>query len=142
MPPHRIRRLLWRFAGIAVLFALLMVVRWAFPAENNGDVCTARLPFPGTAFEGPVRHVGDGDSLCVDAGDGLIEVRLADFDAPELAQRGGAEARAALRRIALDRIARCRALYTSHDRIVARCAVDGQPLGQAMTDAGVYQGGN
>ncbi len=135
-------RLAGKLITLVVLFGLVLLVRWVFPADQNDDRCQAPLPFPGTAFEGPVEWVADGDSLCVSGDEGLIEVRLADFDAPELSQPGGNEARAALRRIALGKPARCRALHTSHDRIVARCVIDGTPLGQAMREAGAQSGGN
>lgn len=66
-------------------FALIMF-SWAAPAQ--ADPCEGPLPSAaGQKFEGLVRYVGDGDSLCVgqaaDPGT-WIEVRLADFDAPEL----------------------------------------------------------
>ncbi len=140
---RRGRGLIGQLVVLAVLVGLLMVVRWLFPAENNGDRCTARLPFPGTTFEGRVGHVGDGDMLCVEAADGeLIEVRLADFDAPELRQPGGGEARSTLNRVAMGKTARCRAHHTSHDRIVARCTIGGRPVGTLMREAGAPEGGN
>jgi Micrococcal nuclease (thermonuclease) homologs len=135
-------RLVGKWIVLAILVGLVMVVRWAFPSGDDSDRCQAPLPFPGSAFEGKVDWIADGDSLCVRGDDGLIEVRLADFDAPELSQPGGNQARAALRRLAQDKLARCRALHISHDRIVARCSVDGRPLGQAMRDAGITSGGN
>ncbi len=54
---------------------------------------------PGATFSGPVVYVGDGDSLCVALGQApsqWLEVRLADFYAPELSQPGGKQARDAL----------------------------------------------
>jgi hypothetical protein len=54
----------------------------------GADPCEGRLPSAaGQKFEGLVRYAGDGDSLCSgQSPDPLtwIEVRLADFDAPEL----------------------------------------------------------
>jgi hypothetical protein len=50
---------------------------------------------PGARFSGPVVYVGDGDSLCVGVGpqpDAWVEVRLADFTAPELNEPGGPQA--------------------------------------------------
>lgn len=135
-------RLIGKWAMLAVLVALVVLVRWLMPAGPDDDRCQAPLPFPGTAFEGRVDWIADGDSLCVRGDDGLIEVRLGDFNAPELSQPGGNEARATLRRIANGKTARCRALHTSHDRIVARCSIEGKPLGEAMREAGVAQGGN
>lgn len=69
------------------LFALaigLMIL----PCVAHADPCEGPLPSrAGQAFSGIVRYIGDGDSLCV--GDSTnpatwIEVRLSDFDAPEL----------------------------------------------------------
>ena len=134
-------RLVAKLFVLVVLFGLVVVVRWWIPAQDD-DRCQARLPFPGTTFKGPVDWVADGDSLCVRGEDGLIEVRLADFNAPELSQPGGNEARAALRRIALNKPARCRAVNISHDRVVARCSVAGEALGESLQKAGVRRGGN
>lgn len=51
------------------------------------DPCKAPLPAQaGVQFSGTVRYVGDGDSLCVGRTadpNTWIEVRLADFNAPE-----------------------------------------------------------
>src|SRR5690606_2502435 len=46
----------------------------------------------GASFAGPIVYVGDGDSLCVGVGSGpqaWVEVRLADFYAPELKYASG-----------------------------------------------------
>ncbi|WP_206759045.1 thermonuclease family protein, partial [Salmonella enterica] len=86
----------------------------------------------GAQFSGIVRYVGDGDGLCVgrtaDPNE-WIEVRLADFDAPELHRPGGDAARAALERIALHREISCTAergrsgRVVSFDRVIARCKI-------------------
>lgn len=66
-------------------FALIMF-SWATAAR--ADPCEGQPPSShGQKFEGVVRYVGDGDSLCVGQSPDpqtWIEVRLADFDAPEL----------------------------------------------------------
>ena len=58
-----------------------------------------RLPtVAGRTFAGPVRYMGDGDSLCVGRSanpTSWIAVRLADFDAPELQDPRDARAKAA-----------------------------------------------
>lgn len=72
------------------------------------DPCTGPLPKEGARFSGVVRYVGDGDGLCVGASSDpstWIEVRLADFYAPELHDPGGAEAKAALARLAQNKTA-------------------------------------
>ncbi|MFM8753737.1 MAG: thermonuclease family protein, partial [Phenylobacterium sp.] len=72
------------------------------------------LPKPlarGERFSGPVVHVADGDSLCVAVGPrrGIdwVEVRLADFHAPELKEPGGREARDTLKRLTNGRRVDC-----------------------------------
>lgn len=89
--------------------------------------------------------MGDGDSLCVGpTGDPAtwIEIRLADFYAPELHKEGGRAAKDLLSRVAMGRKIECIADHRSYDRIVAACRLDGRPLGQVLRQAGGRQGGN
>lgn len=98
----------------------------------------------GAQFSGPVVRVLDGDSLCVSLGGGpdrWVEVRLADFYAPELGQAQGPRARAALRRVALGRRAECEAGRQSYDRIVATCRIGGQSIGELLRAGGAEEGG-
>jgi micrococcal nuclease len=100
---------------------------------------------PGRAFSGPVVYIGDGDSLCVAVGPtqgDWVEVRLADFYAPELAAPGGRQAKAALERIAMGRRVECVAQHRSYDRVVSRCTLGGVSLGDRMRAAGASEGGN
>jgi len=100
--------------------------------------------YPGASFSGPVTYVGDGDSLCVAVGSGpenWVEVRLADFYAPELHKAGGEQAKAALGRITRGRRVECEAGRQSYDRVVAHCYLGGQSLGDLMRSAGVPEGG-
>lgn len=100
---------------------------------------------PGKVFTGPVVYVADGDSLCVSVGQGArnwVEVRIADFYAPELRRPGGRAARDALVRIAMGRTIRCVADHRSYDRIVASCTLGGVSLGSLMRRNGVPEGGN
>ena len=121
-------------------------------AAANADPCTAipeRGPMPaylhrGASFRGPVTYVGDGDSLCVAVGRGAanwVEVRLADFYAPELHEPAGPSAKAALERIAKGKATVCVADHRSYDRVVARCEVRGIDLGDALRAAGAVEGG-
>lgn len=116
----------------------------ALPEAAWADPCAAPLPSPGTSFTGQVRYVGDGDSICVgstsDAGT-WIEVRVADFYAPELHTPDGPKAKAALERIALGRSASCTAGRRSYDRVVAQCTIGGASIGELMRRAGVAEGG-
>jgi endonuclease YncB( thermonuclease family) len=136
------------FLAATALFAATL----ALASAANADPCAARLPTrEGAEFSGVVRYVGDGDSICVgpadSGGETWIEVRLMDFDAPEMRQAGGREARDTLRRLVLDREAHCvvtrgRTGTRSFHRTHAICRVDGQTIGDAMRGAGVLTGGN
>lgn len=105
------------------------------------DPCEAPLPRPGTLFQGRVEYVGDGDSLCVKTASGLVEVRLADFNAPELREPNGLAARETLRRLTMGQTASCRAGRRSYDRVVAHCTVRRARIGDMMRSAGVDEGG-
>jgi len=123
---------------------LLVVGAACFPALAMADPCEAKLPKSGTSFSGQVRYVGDGDSLCVgqtsDPNE-WIEVRAADFYAPELYAPGGRAAKQALERIALGKTIQCVAGKRSYDRVVARCSISGATVADLMRGAGVSEGG-
>jgi hypothetical protein len=136
------------------LVALLFLCVAAFPAAARADNCTA-IPDSGIippslgmgrTFAGPVVEVIDGDSLCVAVGPRVgadwVEVRLADFYAPEFTSPAGPAARAALNRIAMGRQAACVAGLGTYDRIAARCRIGGRSIGDLMRSAGVDEGGN
>ncbi len=117
------------------------------------DPCTAipdKGPMPsylatGRTFTGSVVYVGDGDSLCVALGlDPMqwVEVRVADFYAPELSAPGGPQAKATLERLTIGRQAVCVAGRRSYDRVVANCRIGGVSVGDLMRRAGVKEGGN
>jgi endonuclease YncB( thermonuclease family) len=143
------------FAGATMrLKAFLpLLVFLLTPVAALADPCTAipdNGPVPaflslGSSFGGPVVDVIDGDSLCVAVGPrrGIdwVEVRLADFYAPEFDSRTGPAAFAALKRIALGRQANCVAGVGTYDRIAARCQINGQPIGDLMRAAGIREGG-
>lgn len=134
------------------LIVVLATSAVALPA--SADPCKAipdRGPTPGylakgKTFSGPITYVGDGDSLCVAVGgrapENLVEVRVADFYAPELNAPGGRQAKATLERLAKGKHAVCSARHRSHDRVVAVCAIGGAPIGDLMRGAGVQEGGN
>ena len=102
----------------------------------------------GDQFSGPAVYVGDGDGLCVAAIPGReadpttwVEVRAADFYAPELHEPGGPEAKAALERIAKGKRVECVADHRSYDRVVAFCRLQGESMGAALRRAGAAEGG-
>jgi micrococcal nuclease len=108
------------------------------------DPCKGQLPANGARFTGTVRYVGDGDGLCVGpAGrpDRWIEVRLGDFYAPELGERGGEEAKRRLAVMTLGRTIVCRAGRRSYDRVIGYCTLSGRPLGNLLRASGVVEGG-
>ncbi|OAI44280.1 nuclease [Rhizomicrobium sp. SCGC AG-212-E05] len=108
------------------------------------DPCGGKLPKAGTNFQGQVRYVGDGDSLCVGNtanSNEWIEVRIADFYAPELNAAGGRDAKAALERIAMGKLAMCTAGKRSYDRVVATCSINGRSVADWMKAADVPEGG-
>ena len=116
----------------------------AVPIAAWADPCTAPLPPPGTSFSGTVRYVGDGDSICVgngSSGSTWVEVRVADFYAPELQSAGGPQAKAAMKRIAMGRNVQCTAGRRSYDRVVAQCTLNGFSIGDLMRREGVTEGG-
>jgi endonuclease YncB( thermonuclease family) len=121
-------------------------------APAHADPCEARLPNQaGFQFSGTVRYVGDGDGLCVGKTTNpneWIEVRLADFDAPEHHQPGGAAAKEALERTALQRDVVCTTergrsgRVISFDRVIARCWIGSVSIGDLLRNAGLPEGGN
>lgn len=121
--------------------ALLCAALLALATAAQADPCEAPLPKRGETFSGAVRYVGDGDGLCVSGPHGLIEVRLADFYAPELQEPGGPEAKAALSLLTMGRQVVCIADRRSYDRVVAVCRLGGVSVGDLMRGAGVAEGG-
>ncbi len=124
-----------------IAFAFVIVACAATPAW--ADPCTAPLPSrAGELFEGQVRYIGDGDSLCIGAsGDPAtwIEVRLADFDASELHEPGGPEAKDRLARAAFGHVASCivtrgrNGRTRSFDRVIATCRIGGRSIAELVS---------
>lgn len=134
------------------LLAAAIFVLFGFAAPAAADPCEGPLPKQlGATFTGTIRYVGDGDSLCVgrtERPEEWIEVRLADFNAPELHDPAGEAAKQTLTRIAFGRSVLCRTergrsgRIISFDRVIAGCQIDGRSLGDAMRAAGVAEGGH
>lgn len=118
----------------------------------HADPCEGRLPTRhGETFAGTVRYVGDGDSLCVGRTSNpndWIEVRLADFDAPELRERDGRRSRDILTRLTRGRQVTCTATrgrsgrVVSYDRVIATCRLGRQRLGDLLRAQRAPEGGN
>lgn len=118
----------------------------------HADPCKASLPSrPEVTFAGTVQYVGDGDSLCVgqtsDPNE-RIEVRLADFDAPELHSPGGDGAKTTLVMLTLHRPVTCitergrSGRVVVFDRVIARCWIGQTSIGDLLRQSGVIKGGN
>lgn len=104
---------------------------------------------PGRLLEGPVVYVGDGDSLCIAAQSGRradpdswVEIRLADFYAPELSTPEGRAAKKTVERLVMGQRLTCRSVGRSYDRVVARCSLRGQDLSEILRRSGVIEGGS
>lgn len=131
---------------------LIAAALFALPSAAHADPCEGRLPTQaGQTFAGTVRYIGDGDSLCVgrtaDPSE-WIEVRLADFDAPELHARDGRRSRDMLSRLARGRTVACTASrgrsgrVVVHDRVIATCRLNGRRLGDLLRAQHAPEGGN
>jgi len=130
------------------LFASILL---AVPAIARADPCEGRLPSrAGETFSGVVRYIGDGDSLCVGstaAPASWIEVRLSDFNAPELHSPTGRAARDRLSDLVQGRRLECVAVrgrsgrVIVHDRVIASCRLGGRGLGDLLRAAGGREGG-
>lgn len=142
----------------------LILALIATPATALADPCKAipdslKAPMPaylqlGRPFSGRVVHIVDGDGLCVTASpfpsrpETWVEVRIADFMAPETNEAGGQAAKLALTAIALDARATCipergfNGKIRSHDRVIARCMIKGRSIGDLMRAQGIKEGGN
>lgn len=132
--------------------ALVLAFCALAPKPALADPCTAALPHrAGEIFNGVVRYVGDGDSLCVGASldpRTWVEVRLGDFDAPELHSPDGQRSKRFLVETALGRQAECRVVRGRHgrvitwDRVIAVCRIGGRSIGDLLRAAGAPSGGN
>lgn len=127
----------------AVLFAILLT------GTAYSDPCEAPLPRAHAEFSGSVSYVIDGDGICVGFDRGGVEVRLGDFDAPELREPGGQAAKSAIALLVLGKNVECTACEgvrsgsrcKSYDRVVATCRFNGIRIGDLMRAAGVAEGG-
>jgi micrococcal nuclease len=136
--------------NLLALAVLLFVVQAGRAVADPCEAIPDEGPMPaylafGATFSGRVVDVLDGDSLCVAVGPehkDWVEVRLADFYAPEASEAAGPAAKAALKRITLGRTAICVAGMRTYDRVAARCQVAGRPIGDVMREAHIAEGGH
>lgn len=98
----------------------------------------AVLPAHAQLTQGRVVAVHDGDTLTLDAGGRRVSVRLADIDAPELAQRHGPESRNSLQQICMGKEAVINVQdIDQHGRVVAVVSCDGVDASRAQVHAGM-----
>jgi endonuclease YncB( thermonuclease family) len=135
-----------------IRFMLTATMAALIACPVNADPCEGKLPAKaGTVFTGTVRYIVDGDGICVGPSadpNTWVEVRLADFDAPELKTQEGRHAKQVMSQLAMGKPASCvtrpgrSGRTTSYDRVIASCKVDGASLASLMRQAGVLEGGN
>lgn len=133
-----------------IAFGAAIMLLTASPAR--ADPCEGRLPSrPGQQFGGTVRYVGDGDGFCVGNSadpNTWIEVRLADFDAPELHSSDGRRSKAFLEQVAFGQTVNCEARrgrsgrVIVYDRVIAVCRVGGRSIGDLLRSLHAPEGGN
>lgn len=133
-----------------IAFGAAIMLLTASPAR--ADPCEGRLPSrAGQQFGGTVRYVGDGDGFCVGNSadpNTWIEVRLADFDAPELHSSDGRRSKAFLEQVALGHTVNCEARrgrsgrVIVYDRVIAVCRVGGRSIGDLLRSLHAPEGGN
>lgn len=119
--------------------------------QAKADPCTAKVTGyrPGDRISGLVWHSIDGDGLCVGASptpSTWIEIREADFYAPELRTPSGRDAKRVM-----DQLVGKRAVCSvqlgqngrtaNFDRVIAACRIDGASIATIMRRAGVREGG-
>ncbi|MFD1103584.1 MULTISPECIES: nuclease [Sphingobium] len=133
---------IWARKILPYLAAGFLSLAWVSPAR--ADPCEGALPARGSVFSGEVRYVGDGDGLCLGPEgrpDRWIEVRLGDFFAPELQERGGAQAKSRLAQLVMGRVLVCRAGRRSYDRVIGFCTLAGKPVGDLLRSRGGVEAG-
>lgn len=88
----------------------------------------ALLASPALALDGPA-YVIDGDTIVI----ARERIRLQNFNAPELDQPGGQQAKARLQAITRGKTVHCDGKARDrYARLVARCSVGGVDIGRAM----------
>jgi endonuclease YncB( thermonuclease family) len=133
-------------------FALSALAFLVMATPARADPCEGRLPSqPGQQFAGTVRYVGDGDGLCVGTSNDpntWIEVRLADFDAPELHAPDGRLSKSLLEQVAFGQSVACearrgrRGRVIVFDRVIAVCRVHGRSIADLLRARHAPEGGN
>lgn len=115
----------------AGLFRLVAVVALMLLAS------TLAAPALAWQCEGRVQRVHDGDTVSLRCERGLLKIRVANIDAPELQQTHGEEAKRALEKLTHQRPIRIDALAVDrYQRVVARLEDSGRDLGLLLVEQG------
>lgn len=86
------------------------------------------LASPAWALDGPARVV-DGDTIVI----ARERIRIQNFNAPEMNQPGGPQAKARMEALTRGKVVHCDGKARDrYARLVARCEVDGVDLGKAL----------
>jgi endonuclease YncB( thermonuclease family) len=135
-----------------VRFFVALATTAIIAATASADPCEGELPTKlGTSFLGVVKYVVDGDGICVGKDDDpetWIEVRFADFDAPELRTEEGREAKQMVEDKLFGKQVSCttskgrNGKTRSHDRVLATCRLGTKGVSDVLNEAGVPTGGN
>lgn len=88
------------------------------------------------AFSGYVQSCHDGDTCRLKTGQGVVKIRLAEIDAPEIDQPFGVEAQRIICAMICGRDVEVEERGTSYDRIVGLIRVQGIDTSEAMVRAG------
>ena len=117
-------------------YALAGLLAWSL--VSGVVFITPALAAEPRGVQGLVSKVTDGDSLWLTpAGKKPIEVRLRDIDAPESCQPWGAEARAALANLALNKVATLQiSSHDSYGRALGVLLIDDLNVGKYLVENG------
>lgn len=127
-PPERVH-LQHQEPRTAGLFALCLCIGVSlFAAPAQAWQCVGRAV-----------RVHDGDTLSIRCDErGLLKIRIANIDAPELRQAHGLEARQALVELSGQQRIKVQSVATDqYQRVVAKLAVGGNDLGLTLVERGL-----
>ena len=91
---------------------------------------------PAFAFSARVLRCHDGDTCTVDTGQGVLKIRLAEIDAPEIDQPYGIQAQRVICSMVCGRVVDIQPRGTSYDRVVGLIRINGIDTSEAMVRAG------
>ncbi len=105
----------------------------------SGHACAAPAKYSGAGWHGTVTRVSDGDTLWVRPATGgkAVNIRIDGIDAPEICQRHGPEAKAALSgRVLHQAVSVQGRRRDGYGRLLARVSLQQTDVGQWMVASG------